>query len=100
MGKIVSKFNTFSVILLFFSATLHASALSDAFNTLVSTTHLGNYRSQVRGYMTAGGADIHFPDKNVFPRIAPRPPSASLRVEPFKAALAVLGKSGQIWEIV
>jgi len=52
-------------ITLFFCNSVFAIDLSDAFHALTSNTRPGVYHAQVRGYMTSGGYNVHFPVSSV-----------------------------------
>ena len=53
------------IIGLFFCTPIFAINLADAFHALTSSTDSGIYHSQVRGYMTSGGYNVHFPTASV-----------------------------------
>lgn len=50
---------------LFSYHSIFAIDLADAFHVLTSSTRQGVYHAQVRGYMTAGGYNVHFPASSV-----------------------------------
>lgn len=63
-------------LFIFWCTQAQGLELGDAFHSLVSTTQPGVYQSQVRGYATAGGFDVHFPTQSV-QLVSVTPPSYS-----------------------
>lgn len=47
------------------SSAIFANDLADALDALTNTTQAGVYNSQVRGFMTAGGFSVSFPQRRV-----------------------------------
>lgn len=61
----ITLYNLVLSLLIIYSTNLFAIDLVEAFNSLVSETHAGIYRSQTRGYMTGGNFSVHYPTDNV-----------------------------------